>query len=253
MSVPPDAGRGRSRNPGGVREAAERLRRRPPLAWGSGRAGPQAPGLGGDPARSALDDRQYVPCGQDQVLLAGVLHLGAAVLRVEDGLADLHVERDPLGAVLVPAAGAHGDDRALLGLLFRGVRNHDAGSRRRLGLVGLDHDPVLQRLDGDLGCGGHDLSPPPDGVMDQGCVGVRARAGLPSRCQPESRLVIGTLLMRVPTTQPGYRWAPAPAESSVAAGAGGCTARAGGGGSAVSGTVEAMDVASFRLLRTPEG
>src|SRR5664280_295022 len=74
------------------------------------------------PRRLLLDDRQYVPGGQDQVLLAGVLDLGAAVLAVEDGVADLDVERDPLLALVVPAAGADREDGALLGLLLGGVR-----------------------------------------------------------------------------------------------------------------------------------
>src|SRR5450759_5694213 len=82
------------------------------------------------PRRLLLDDRQYVPGGQDQVLLAGVLDLGAAVLAVEDGVADLDVERDPLLALVVPAAGADREDGALLGLLLGGVRDHDAGHRQ---------------------------------------------------------------------------------------------------------------------------
>src|SRR3712207_5009639 len=53
------------------------------------------------------------------------------------------------------AAGADGDDGALLGLLLGGVRNDQAGGGGGLGLVGLDHDAVLQRLDGDLGSGRH--------------------------------------------------------------------------------------------------
>src|SRR3712207_9038545 len=58
-------------------------------------------------------------------------------------------------AVVVDAPGAHGDDRALLGLLLGGVRDDQAGGGGGLGLVGLDHDPVLQRLDADLGSGRH--------------------------------------------------------------------------------------------------
>src|SRR3712207_7546478 len=41
-----------------------------------------------------VDDREDVARRQDEVLVAAVLDLGAAVLAVEDGVADLDVERD---------------------------------------------------------------------------------------------------------------------------------------------------------------
>src|SRR5664280_2640742 len=88
-----------------------------------------------------IRDSQHVPGGQDQVLLAGVLDLGAAVLAVEDGVADLDVERDPLLALVVPAAGADREDGALLGLLLGGVRDHDAGRGGR-------HDLTSPSFDG---------------------------------------------------------------------------------------------------------
>jgi hypothetical protein len=69
---------------------------------------------------SALDDGEDVAGGQDEVLLTGVLDLGAAVLAVQDHVADLDVERDPI-AVVVDAAGADGEDCALLRLLGGGV------------------------------------------------------------------------------------------------------------------------------------
>src|SRR6266536_1538153 len=66
-----------------------------------------------------VDDGEHVAGGEDQVVLAAVLDLGAAVLRVDDGVAHLDVEGHP-GAVLEPAR-AHRDDLALLGLLLGGV------------------------------------------------------------------------------------------------------------------------------------
>src|SRR6266516_2953202 len=109
------------------------------------------------PLALLFDDREDVACGQHEVLLAGVLDLGAAVLAVEHDVADRNVERDAV-AVVVEAAGADGDDGALLWLLLRGIRNDDARGSRRLGFVRLDHEAVLERFDADLG-GGHGESP----------------------------------------------------------------------------------------------
>src|SRR5664279_4535668 len=89
---------------------------------------------------------QHVARRQEQVLLAAVLDLGAAVLRVDDNVTFDDVDRDPL-AVVVVTTRADGKDSALLGLLLGGVRNDDARRGRRLGLVGLDEDLVLERLD----------------------------------------------------------------------------------------------------------
>src|SRR5215213_5251134 len=130
--------------------------RRPPRdPRSSGRPGRSvsAGGAGGR-SRSLLHDGEQVAGGEHEVLLAAVLDLGAAVLRVDDHVAHVHIERDAV-AVVVDAAGAHGDNGALLGLLLGGVRNDQTGGGGGLGLVGLDHDPVLQRLDADLGSGRH--------------------------------------------------------------------------------------------------
>src|SRR5690606_8896920 len=62
-------------------------------------------------------DRVYVAVREDEVLLVVVLDLGAAVLAVEHDVADLDVDRHAL-ALVVDAAGADGDDGALLGLLL---------------------------------------------------------------------------------------------------------------------------------------
>src|SRR5664280_2029977 len=139
------------------------------------------------PRRLLLHDRQHVPGGQDQVLLAGVLDLGAAVLAVEDGVADPDVERDPLLALVVPAAGADREDGALLGLLLGGVRDHDAGRGGGLGLVGLHHDAVFARLDAYFGGGRHDLTSP----SFDGCRRMRSCTGvLPSRGSGASSLAL---------------------------------------------------------------
>src|SRR3954447_14208854 len=116
---------------------------------------------GGGPGRSAsgllLDDGEDVARREHEVLLAGVLDLGAAVLAVEDDVADLDVQRETV-AVVVDATRADREDGALLGLLLGGVRDDDARGSGGLGLVGLYDDAVLERLDADLG-GGHGVTP----------------------------------------------------------------------------------------------
>ena len=71
--------------------------------------------------------------------------LGAAVLRVDDGVADLHVDGDVL-AVLGPPALADGQDLALLGLLLGGVGDDQPAGGALLGLAGPDDDAVLEGL-----------------------------------------------------------------------------------------------------------
>src|SRR5262249_3053511 len=64
-----------------------------------------------------IDDGEHVPRGEHQVLLAVVLHLGAAVLAVQHDVPDVHVHRDALGAGVIETTGADRQDLALLGLL----------------------------------------------------------------------------------------------------------------------------------------
>src|SRR5215207_8507569 len=73
------------------------------------------------------DDGEHVARGEDQQILAVVLDLGAAVLRVQDLVADADVERDALLAGVVPPAVTDSEDLALLRLLFGGVRDDEAG------------------------------------------------------------------------------------------------------------------------------
>src|SRR5699024_9017347 len=97
---------------------------------------------------SVVDDGEDVAGAEDEELLVAVLQLGAAVLGEDDLVADLDVHGDAL-ALVVEAAGADGDDLALLGLLLRGVRDDQAGGRGLLGLERLDDDTILEGLDGD--------------------------------------------------------------------------------------------------------
>src|SRR6266508_2108444 len=96
-----------------------------------------------------VDDGQNVASRGDQVLVPLALCLGPAVLRVDDAVADLDVDRHPLP--LLETARTHRHDLALLRLLLGRIGDHDAGDRRLLLLLGLDDDPVLQGLQVELG------------------------------------------------------------------------------------------------------
>src|SRR5262249_38853454 len=155
---------------GSLHEPPPRRRRR--LRTGSGAV---STGVSG----SLLDDREDIPGGEHQVLLAAPLDLGASILGVDHRVADLHVDRDPV-ALVVEATWAHSEDRALLRLLLRGVGNDDARRRGGLGLVRLDQDAVLERLDRNLRRGTH-------GHTLLGHLGLRASCALalPSSGVPE--------------------------------------------------------------------
>src|SRR3954451_9338709 len=90
---------------------------------------------------------ENVALAEHQQLLALDLDLGPAVLAVEDLVALGDVERNALLAVLVVAAEADGQDKALLRLLLRGVGEDDA-ARGRLLLLDSPHDqPIAQGLE----------------------------------------------------------------------------------------------------------
>src|SRR5918993_214643 len=97
---------------------------------------------------SALHHGEHVAAGQDQEVLAVDRDLGAAVLGVQDGLADADVEGDELAGCLGALAGTDSEDLALLRLLLGGVGDDQAGGRRLLGLVRLHDDAVIERLQG---------------------------------------------------------------------------------------------------------
>ena len=96
----------------------------------------------------AGDDCEHVASRQDEVLVCAELHLGAAVLAVEHTVAHGDVERNAV-AVVIDAAGAHGHDLALLGLLLGGVGDDQATRGGLLCLDLLDDDAILERLDGN--------------------------------------------------------------------------------------------------------
>ena len=82
-------------------------------------------------------------CRDDEEVLAVELEFGPGVLRVQDLVAGLDVDRDAL-AVVVEGAGADGDDLALLGLLLGGVRQDDAALGHLLARDRLDDDAVTE-------------------------------------------------------------------------------------------------------------
>ena len=74
----------------------------------------------------AFDDGQHVVLFQDEVLLFLQPDLLARILAEQDPVARVDVQGDPPAVVFhLPVAG--GDDRALLRLLFGGVRDDDPG------------------------------------------------------------------------------------------------------------------------------
>src|SRR5918997_3126742 len=105
--------------------------------------------------RSLLDDREHVTGGEHQVLLAGVLDFGAAILGVDVRVTHLDIDRDAVALVVDPAR-ADSEDGALLRLLLRGVGNNKTRRGGGLSLVRLDQDAVLERLDRNLRRGSHE-------------------------------------------------------------------------------------------------
>src|SRR5262249_36914312 len=88
--------------------------------------------------------REDVGLAQDQVLLASDLDLRPAVLRVDDLVADLHVERNQLPVLVVTLAD--GEHPAALGLLLGRVGKDDATDGDLLLLEDLDDQTVAQGL-----------------------------------------------------------------------------------------------------------
>src|SRR3546814_1426268 len=94
------------------------------------------------------DDGEDVAGVQDQEVLAGVADLGAAVLAVDDGVADVDVDGDELAGLLGAAAGADREHLALLGLLLGGVGDDQTADGGLLGLTrrSEEHTSELQSL-----------------------------------------------------------------------------------------------------------
>src|SRR3954463_10020449 len=127
--------------------------RAPPRPPGPSPAGECAGGRRGPPSRGSwllllggADLGEDVTAREDEQVLTVDGDLGAAVLRVEDHVADGHVDGDQLTGVLRATARARGDDLTLLGLLLGGVGDDEAAHGRLLGVAGADDDPVFERL-----------------------------------------------------------------------------------------------------------
>src|SRR5665213_2112998 len=87
--------------------------------------------------------REDVTAGEDQKVLTVNGDLGAAVLRVDDGVANRDASGDDLAGGVGTTTGTRGEHFALLGLLFGGVGNHQARSRGGLSAVGTNDDAVF--------------------------------------------------------------------------------------------------------------
>ena len=94
----------------------------------------------------ALDLREHVTAREDEELLAVDGDLGSAVLRVDDLVADGHVQGDELAGVLGTPTRAYRENLALLGLLLRRVGDDKAGCGRLFGLARPNDDAVVQGL-----------------------------------------------------------------------------------------------------------
>src|SRR6059058_1823344 len=100
-------------------------------------------GLGG-----SAQLRQNLLLAKDEVLFVFDLDFCTAVLAKEDAIAGLHVERNQLS--LLALASTDGDDFALHGLFFRGVRDDDATLDRFLLFNALHDDTIVER--GQMHC-----------------------------------------------------------------------------------------------------
>lgn len=92
-----------------------------------------------------VDDCQNVACGENQVLFALVLDLGAAVAGEHDNVAFLDVYGDAV-ALLIHAARANGDNACFLRLFLRSFGDDQTGCGGLLSLLDLDNDAVFQGL-----------------------------------------------------------------------------------------------------------
>ena len=93
-----------------------------------------------------VDDCQNVACGENQVLFALVLDLGATVAGEHDNVAFLDVYGNAV-ALLIHAARANGDNACFLRLFLRSFGDDQTGCGGLLSLLDLDNDAVFQGLD----------------------------------------------------------------------------------------------------------
>src|SRR3989304_2566408 len=100
----------------------------------------RGPGL--NLGRGLLHHGEDVTLPQDQVLLVLDLNLAAGVLGEEHPVAGLDGEGDAPLPVLVPLPGTDGDNLTVLGLLLRGVGQHDPALGPLFFLQRLDDDTV---------------------------------------------------------------------------------------------------------------
>src|SRR6266513_6057716 len=126
----------------------------------------------------ANDLGEHVRLTQDQNVVGAELDLGPAVLAEDDLVAFLEIHLDVL-PVLVPTAGADGEDLAALRLLLRRVRQHDAADRGLLLIEDFDDQTVTKWLQV------HPHSSCPDdfvtsiGTLPLGVPGQCNRSGIP--------------------------------------------------------------------------
>src|SRR5262249_29714617 len=88
-----------------------------------------------------LDNGENIGLFEDQDFLAIQLDLRARILRVKLLVVLLHIHRNQL-AILIPAANAHGDDRALLWLFLCRFGQQNATSGNFFALIRLDNDAI---------------------------------------------------------------------------------------------------------------
>src|SRR5262249_24418256 len=147
-------------------------------------------GLGARELAIADHLREHIRLAQDQNILGPELDLGPAVLAEDDLVAFLEIHLDVL-PVLVPSAGADGEDATPLRLLLRRVGQHDAADRCVLLIEDLDDQAVTQRLQvhPHSSCSDDFVTPIgtlPPGVPAHSNVVRRGRARCRHRCVTKS-------------------------------------------------------------------
>src|ERR687898_1927132 len=133
---------------------------------------------------SLLHDGEHVALREDEHVVALDRDLGAAVLAVQDGVADAHADGDDLAGLLGALARADGQDLALLRLFLGGIGDDQATRGGLLALTGLHDDPIVEGLQVHA-CRLHWRSPAnPEWVSSLPISSANAR---PRRLRPASR------------------------------------------------------------------